>query len=89
MSAEIAGYLDEVRVPWQADLCRKLDALVHRAIPDVIGKLQYGKPHYRKNNQYAAVIGTAKAWVTLTIFNAAAIDEAQIEGLLRQAASTL
>jgi len=114
MSAEIAGYLDKVSVPWQADLCRKLDAIVHRAIPDVTGKLQYGKPHYRKNNQYAAVIGTAKGWVTLTIFNATAldappglfedgpperktikiregqaIDEAQVEGLLRQAASTL
>ncbi len=114
MSAEIAGYLDKVSVPWQADLCRKLDAIVHRAIPDVTGKLQYGKPHYRKNNQYAAVIGTAKGWVTLTIFNATAldappglfedgpperktikiregqaIDEGRLEGLLRQAASTL
>ena len=92
----------------------KLDAIIHRAIPEVTEKLQYGKPHYRKNNQYAAVIGTAKAWVTLTIFNATAIDapdglfedgpperktikiregqaidEAQIEELLRQTASTL
>lgn len=114
MSAEIAGYIDKVSVPWQAELCRRLDALVHRAVPDVTEKIQYGKPHYRKNNQYIAVIGTAKAWVTLTIFNATAIDapeglfedgpperktikiregraidEDQLEGLLRQAASTL
>ena len=114
MSAEIAGYLDKVSVPWQAGLCRKLDTLVHRAIPDATEKLQYGKPHYRKNRHYAAVIGTTKAWVTLTLFNATAIDapeglfedgpaerktikiregqaidKAQVEGLLRQAASTL
>lgn len=77
-------------------------------------KRQYGNPHYRKHGKYAAVIGTAKGGVTLTIFNAAAIDApeglfedgpperktvkiweeqeidgVQVEGLLRQAASTL
>lgn len=114
MGAEIEGYITKLGQPWQAELCRRLDALVRRAIPDATEKLQYGKPHYRKNGQYAAVIGTAKGWVTLTIFNATAlaapeglfedgpperktvkiregqaIDEAQLEGLLRQAASTL
>ncbi len=114
MHEEIEGYIGTIARPWQAELCRQLDAIIHRAIPEVTEKLQYGKPHYRKNNQYAAVIGTAKAWVTLTIFNATAIDapdglfedgpperktikiregqaidEAQIEELLRQAASTL
>ncbi len=114
MNAEIEAYIGKQSQPWQAELCRQLDAIVHRAIPDATDKLQYGKPHYRKNNQYAAVIGTAKGWVTLTIFNATAIDappglfedgpperktikiregqaidEAQVEGLLRQAASTL
>jgi len=74
MNAEIEGYIDKITQPWQAELCRQLDAIVHRAIPDVTEKLQYGKPHYRRNNRYAAVIGTAKGWVTLTIFNATAID---------------
>ena len=74
MSAEIAEYIDKVSVPWQAEICRTLDALVHRAIPDVTEKIQYGKPHYRKNNKYAAVIGTAKGWVAFTIFNATAIE---------------
>ena len=55
---------------WQVDIAKRLRAVVLAAIPDADERIQYGKPHYRKNNQYAAVIGTAKGWVTLTIFNA-------------------
>ncbi len=101
MNAEIEAYIGKQSQPWQAELCRQLDAIVHRAIPDATDKLQYGKPHYRKNNQYAAVIGTAidappglfedgpPERKTIKIREGQAIDEAQVEGLLRQAASTL
>lgn len=74
MSAEVANYLDAVGQPWQAEICRALHELVHRAIPEATERVQYGKPHYRKNGHYAAVIGTAKGWVAFTIFNAAGID---------------
>jgi hypothetical protein len=37
-------------------------------------RIQYSKPHYRKNGAYAAVIGTAAEWVTFTIFNASALQ---------------
>ncbi|MNP80231.1 hypothetical protein D3C76_1782650 [compost metagenome] len=36
--------------------------------------MQYGKPHFLKNGKYAAVITTAKGWVTFTIFNAAELE---------------
>lgn len=74
MSREVEEYLASISQPWQAEVCRSLHEMVHRAIPEVDERLQYGKPHYRKNGKYACVIGTAKGWVTLTIFNAAGLD---------------
>ena len=47
---------------------------IRQAIPDVTDRIQYGKPHYLKNGKYACVLGTAKGWVSFTIFNATAID---------------
>lgn len=68
------GYPDSVAQPWQATVCRALHDAARRAIPDAAERLQYGKPHYLRNGKYAAAIGTAKGWVTLTVFNAAGID---------------
>jgi hypothetical protein len=48
--------------------------MIHKAVPDVTERLQYGKPHYLKNGKYAAAFGTAKGWVALTIFNTAALE---------------
>jgi hypothetical protein len=70
MNPQITEYIDQLKLEWQADVCRQLREIVLEAIPDVEEKLQYSKPHYRKNGKYAAVIGTAKGWVSLTIFNA-------------------
>ena len=74
MSEDVTNYLDSVAQPWQAEICRELHATVHRAIPDATEKIAYSKPHYYKDGKYAAVIGTAKGWVSFTIFNAAGID---------------
>jgi hypothetical protein len=74
MSQDVAGYLDNITQDWQAEVCRSLHQLIREAIPQVVERLQYGKPHYLKDGQYAAVVGTAKGWVTFTIFNAAALD---------------
>jgi hypothetical protein len=48
--------------------------MIYEALPDVEERLQYGKPHFLKNGQYAFVMGTAKEWVSFTIFNAQALD---------------
>jgi hypothetical protein len=74
MSQEVSGYIDNLGQAWQAELCRSLHQTVHQAIPEVADRLQYGKPHYPKNGKYACALGTAKGWVTLTIFNAAGLD---------------
>lgn len=74
MSQEVNGHIAAIGQPWQAEICQELHRAVHRAIPGVTERLQYGKPHYLKGGQYAALIGTAKGWVTFTIFNAAGLE---------------
>jgi hypothetical protein len=36
--------------------------------------LRNGKAHYEKNGNYADVVGAAKGWGPVTIFNAAGLD---------------
>ena len=74
MSQEVHDYIQGRSQEWQVEVCARLDQLVHQSIPEVEERLQYSKPHYRKNGKYACVIGTAKEWVTFTIFNAADIE---------------
>lgn len=70
MNPEVTDYISKIKQPWQAEVCTHLRQIIFEAIPDAAERLQYGKPHYRKNNQYACVLGTAKGWVSFTIFNA-------------------
>lgn len=74
MNPEVTPFFDGIAQEWQAEVANRLRQLVHAAIPDVQERLQYGKPHFLKNGKYAAVVGTAKGWVTFTIFNATDID---------------
>jgi hypothetical protein len=74
MNPDIATYINKIDQKWQAEICTRLDEIVHEAIPDVQERIQYRKPHYLKNGKYACVVGTAKGWVTLTIFNAGALE---------------
>jgi hypothetical protein len=74
MNQEIATYINKIDQTWQAEVCTRLDQIIQQSIPDVQERIQYGKPHYLKNGKYACVLGTARAWVSLTIFNAAALE---------------
>lgn len=74
MNEQVTEYIEKISQPWQAEICTALRAQIHAAIPDVQERLQYGKPHFLKNGKYAAVVGTAKGWVSLTIFNADALE---------------
>ncbi len=74
MSQEVTGYIGNISQPWQAEVCQSLHQMVHQAIPKVAERLQYGKPHYLKDGTYACVLNAPKGAVTLTIFNAAALD---------------
>src|ERR1043165_1312341 len=70
MTPEVTEYINKINLEWQKPICTSLRQLVHEAIPDVTERIQYGKPHFLKNGKYACVMGTAKGWVSFTIFNA-------------------
>lgn len=74
MGQEVAAYIDAVKQEWQVEVCRSIDRAIRQAIPEVQERIQYGKPHYLKDGKYACVLGTAKGWVSFTIFNATALD---------------
>ncbi len=70
MSDAITNYIDSIQKDWQVEVCRQLDQTIRAASTDIEARIQYKKPHYLKNGKYMAVFGTAKGWVSLTIFNA-------------------
>jgi hypothetical protein len=70
----VTDYISTIKVDWQAEISSRLREIITEALPDVEERLQYGKPHYLKNGKYAFVIGTAKGWVSFTIFNAQTLE---------------
>ena len=81
MSA-VTDYIQNIKQEWQIEVSNQLHELVQKSVPDVTERIQYGKPHYQKNGKYAAVLGTAKDWVSFTIFNAQDIEAP--EGLFEE-----
>ena len=80
MNDEVTQYIDRL-LPWQIDVCRRLRAMVHETIPGVEEQIQYGKPHFLKNGQHAALIHAAKSKVSFMVFNASEIEA--VKGVLR------
>ncbi|TCO28313.1 uncharacterized protein DUF1801 [Kribbella steppae] len=76
----VTRYIDK-GLPWQIEVCEKLRELVRQTIPDVEEKLEYGKPHFLKNDQHAAVLHVARNKVSFMVFNAADVDP--VKGVLR------
>jgi len=74
MNQEVSDYIQNIKQDWQADICNQLRPVIHQSVPDVVERIQYGKPHFLKNGKYACVLGTAKDWVSFTIFNAKALE---------------
>lgn len=78
MSQEVTDFInklnDKPNQEWQVEVSEKLRKLAQENIPDFSERIQYGKPHFLKAGKYAAVLGTAKGWVTFTIFNAQEIE---------------
>lgn len=77
MDQAVTNYIESIKVDWQAEIAAKLRQSVYQAEPTVQERLQYGKPHFLKNGKYLAVLGTAKDWVSFTIFQATAIEAPQ------------
>jgi hypothetical protein len=74
MNQTIYEYIDAIDQNWQREVCERIDQIIRQSIPEVEDRIQYGKPHYLKHGKYACVLGTAKEWVSLTIFNAQTLD---------------
>ena len=70
MNDDVTTYIEQIKLDWQREIAQRLRQAIHDAVPDVTERIQYGKPHFLKNGKYAAVLGTAKGWVSFTIFNA-------------------
>lgn len=80
MPNDVTSYISK-GLPWQIEVCEKLRELLRQTIPGVEEKLEYGKPHFLKNGQHAAVIHVAKDKVSFMVFNAADVDP--VKGVLR------
>jgi hypothetical protein len=74
MNQQVTEYIENIKLPWQAEICTQLREIILKAIPDTEERIQYGKPHFLKKGKYAAVLGTAKGWVSFTIFNATSVE---------------
>ena len=81
MNQDVTDFIAKIKLPWQTEICSNLRDVIHESVPEVNERIQYGKPHFLKNGKYAAVISTAKGWVSFSIFNAAALEvpEGQFE----------
>jgi hypothetical protein len=74
MNQEVTQYIEKLQ-PWQIEVANTLRKMILKTIPDAEERLQYGKPHYLKNGQYAAVIAAAKDKVSFMIFHATELAE--------------
>jgi hypothetical protein len=84
MDDDVTTYISR-GLPWQVDVCEKLRQLVHRTVPDVEERLEYGKPHFSSNGRHVAAIHLARGKISFLIFNAGSIDP--VKGVLRSLAN--
>lgn len=80
MNSEVTQYINKT-LPWQIEVCNRLRTMIATTIPDIEEQMLYGKPHFLKNGQHAALIHVAKNKVSFMVFNAAHIDP--VPGVLR------
>ncbi|MEU8895733.1 DUF1801 domain-containing protein [Nocardia sp. NPDC048505] len=80
MDNEVTRYINK-GLPWQVEVCERLRSMITATVPGAEEQLLYGKPHFSKNGQHAAVINVAKSKVSFMVFNAAGI--APVPGVLR------
>ncbi|MCI0712990.1 MAG: DUF1801 domain-containing protein [Chloroflexi bacterium] len=74
MNKQVTDYVNNLNLDWQRSICQRLRDIILQAAPDIEERLQYKKPHYLIDGKYAFVVGTAKEWVSMTIFNTLDLD---------------
>lgn len=73
MNQEVTAYIENLPA-WQGGVSSVLRDMVHQTIPEVEERIQYKKPHFLKNGQYAAVISPSKDAIAFMIMNATGLD---------------
>ncbi|MBW7456270.1 DUF1801 domain-containing protein [Paenibacillus sepulcri] len=73
MNQEVTAYIENLP-KWQGGFSSTLRDMVHETIPEAEERIQYKKPHFLKNGQYAAVISPSKDAIAFMIMNANGID---------------
>jgi len=74
MNQDVTDYIQGLDQPWKVEACTAIRQRIHESVPDVAERLQYKKPHFLKDGKYLAVLGPAKGWVSVTIFNAIGLE---------------
>lgn len=74
MNQEVTAFIEDLKQPWQVEVCSRLRQLVHETIPTAEERIQYKKPHFLKNGHYAAVISPSKDAVAFMIMNATGLE---------------
>ena len=74
MTDDVVQFIDAIAVPWQAEQARAIRDAIFEAVPEATERLQYKKPHFLANGKYLAVVSPSKVALSLTIFNASALD---------------
>ncbi|MBU5346840.1 MULTISPECIES: DUF1801 domain-containing protein [Paenibacillus] len=74
MSQEVISFIENLSLPWQVEVSKKLRLMVLEAIPEVEERIQYKKPHFLKNGHYAAVISPSKDAIAFMIMNTTNLD---------------
>lgn len=54
---------------------------MHRTVPNVTERLEYGKPHFARDGRHVAAIHVARGKISFLIFNASSVDA--VKGVLR------
>jgi hypothetical protein len=74
MNQEVTSFIQSLNQSWQVEVCNQLRKMVHETITDVEERIQYKKPHFLKNGQFAAVISPSKDAIAFMIMNATGLE---------------
>jgi hypothetical protein len=74
MNQEVTSFIQALNQSWQVEVCNQLRKMVHETITDVEERIQYKKPHFLKNGQFAAVISPSKDAIAFMIMNATGLE---------------
>jgi hypothetical protein len=74
LNQDVTEYIQKIEQEWQVEICQLIRKVIHQSVPDVKEQIKMTTPNYTKNGKVVCTFFAAKAWVTLTIFNAGNLE---------------